>query len=1231
MLGRIYRLSALSSILLLAACANYQKHTAEPAKPYGSEPPKGALQHQLVFLSDLYADHDRGLTTLESAASLTQESGVKGKMAILGDIVGTKGLRKKDDEEKAWLDQLIVHIENVAGKVYFTPGENELGREGNFSRLQRLEKYFKKNCDKNIDFSPSDACSGPEEDEIFDDVGLIGLNSAWYLADWQQEEELAEGCDHSDRSSFMLAVGDEIRGYRDRVKIVMMHHPLRSNGNRGGRYSVSQHLFPLADVVPGAYVPLPVVGSVARGIQGAVGSRRDISNLLYREMVSKLKTLIDDEENVIFLGGHEHNMLYADRNTYHVVTAGSGSTRAPATGGNRSEFSYGAVGFGELAFYESGQVFVNFYTVDAEGRREQVFSRCIIQDRNAIIPGGESTPPAEVLTEKTVTTAIYTEGEQERSGLYKSAFGRTYRDFYYRDIEAPVLYIDTIHNGLEPFKRGGGMTTMSLHVRGGDGHRYQLRSVRKNAGQLLAGGLERGMVAEVVSDAFTAIYPYAPLTLPPMQEKLGLYNIRPGLFYIPKQEALGNFNAFFGDEMYWLEQRPDDDWSGTGFFGNSKDIVGNGDARQAISDSWKHRADQRNYLRARLFDLWIGDWDRHRDQWRWAKEENEEGITIYTPVARDRDQAYSNFDAFVIKIGAVFAPDARKLQGFDYDYDGGNWLFTNGKWNDRFFLNEMTEEDFMAEAAYIVEQMDDATIDAALQLIPPEVREESLGEYDLDGKLKVRRDLLPDLAMKYYKHLSRRVDVTATNKDDVIVATGQADGNLLVELFDADKDGEADEKYYSRVFDADVTREVRLYGLDGDDRFVLNGEDRSDVKLRVIGGTDDDEVEVNTRMKALAYDDHNGMEINGPIRDRRSRRNPELNLYRFQEYKPDYTIFSPVIGFNVDDGFVIGANMVRRNHGFKPDPFSDQHSITATYSTLGAINLAYDGTYNNMLGRRADILFSGNYVSDEFVVNFFGFGNDTEDMPDGDLDFNRTRQGFTYLYPRLRLRGRTNRISLEIGPYFHSVEIARRTDGFLGQVELPDRVFTNQNFTGVRTNFSFNNLARPTMPDNGVKINLGGQWNTQLDDGFDRDFTRLSGDVSIYRLFGKQFFGVATRIGVEHIDGEFDFFQAPELGGRTNFRAVRSERFLGQTVFYQNVDIRLQTFLFGRNTIPTVGGFILGFDHGRVWFDGEDSDTWHVGYGGGVWFAPLGATILHITYFASDVGNRVSFAAGFPF
>jgi hypothetical protein len=48
--------------------------------------------------------------------------------------------------------------------------------------------------------------------------------------------------------------------------------------------------------------------------------------------------------------------------------------------------------------------------------------------------------------------------------------------------------------------------------------------------------------------------------------------------------------------------------------------------------------------------------------------------------------------------------------------------------------------------------------------------------------------------------------------------------------------------------------------------------------------------------------------------------------------------------------------------------------------------------------------------------------------------------------------------------------------------------------------------------------------------------------------------------------------------------------------------------------LPVTWG-VVGFgDVGRVWLEGEESDTWHTGVGGGVWIALL--------------ANRMSFSAG---
>ena len=61
--------------------------------------------------------------------------------------------------------------------------------------------------------------------------------------------------------------------------------------------------------------------------------------------------------------------------------------------------------------------------------------------------------------------------------------------------------------------------------------------------------------------------------------------------------------------------------------------------------------DQDQVLRSRLFDIWIGDWDRHDDQWRWASFKDKNGFTYYQPIPRDRDQIFFLVRWYVVEGG----------------------------------------------------------------------------------------------------------------------------------------------------------------------------------------------------------------------------------------------------------------------------------------------------------------------------------------------------------------------------------------------------------------------------------------------------------------------------------------------------------------------------------------------------------------------------------------------------
>ena len=87
-------------------------------------------------------------------------------------------------------------------------------------------------------------------------------------------------------------------------------------------------------------------------------------------------------------------------------------------------------------------------------------------------------------------------------------------------------------------------------------------------------------------------------------------------------------------------------------------------------------------LKARLFDVLIGDWDRHSDQWVWARF-SDSVPRVWIPIPRDRDQAFAKYDGLLLSVARTSSPILINF-GPKYPYlPGATW---NGRDIDRRFL-----------------------------------------------------------------------------------------------------------------------------------------------------------------------------------------------------------------------------------------------------------------------------------------------------------------------------------------------------------------------------------------------------------------------------------------------------------------------------------------------------------------------------------------------------------------
>jgi len=491
--------------------------------------------------------------------------------------------------------------------------------------------------------------------------------------------------------------------------------------------------------------------------------------------------------------------------------------------------------------------------------------------------------------------------------------------------------------------------------------------------------------------------------------------------------------------------------------------------------------------------------------------------------------------------------------------------------------------------------------------------------------------------------------VFGTNKREKFKVERLNNDETLVTVYNNKKGKESDTIVYQRLFYTKETKEIRLFGLRGEDKFEITGKVKKGPLIRIIGGLDKDEFEDDSKVsglsrKTIIYDTKSGNELkkkSGETKDRMSNVR-ENNIYnrRDYHYEFDFLIPLPLIAYNPDDGLMVGANLLFTHYGFKKDPYAATHKIHGkfAFATL-AFNLKYQGDFIHVFGK-TDFKLDAEYQGSQYVINFFGIGNDSEynDREKDKFNYNRVREQLASLKPLFKRRFAGGSANVTIGPLAEIVRIDSTAGRFITSEDngLPDDIFDLKYYAGGEMALNLVNTNNILIPSRGIKFHASAAVKVNLEDS-KKIFYPLKAELTFYQnIDPKDKLVFATRIGTQHIIGDslsFEFFQAAVIGGKSNLRGYRSERFTGRTSFYQNLDLRWKIFNSENNVVPFSFGISGGFDYGRVWADEDNglSTTWHTAYGGGFYVAPVDFFVLYFELFHSVEGNRFVFKAGYAF
>lgn len=1226
------------SIFILTGCATLKTKYDTKEKSIDVTTNK-EIEHTFYLIGDAGKSPINGMNpVLKSFKKRIDKADKNSSVFFLGDNIYPAGMPDPKDSTQAYLvakshlDAQLNTLKNYKGKPLFIPGNHDWYTEG-LVGLEREQKYIQKALDSKDVFLPEDGCP-LETIEVNENLIVIAIDTEWYLTNWNKRPDINDKCDIKSREKFLIELESLISKNRQKTTVIAMHHPMFSYGSHGGQYSFKKHFYPKPGVGP-----LPVIGTFLNVLRKTAGpSSEDLQGKRYRELRNRVVTLAQYSNKVIFVSGHEHSLQYiVEENTPQIVSgagAKSGETRLL----NGSKFSTGEKGYATLEVYKDGSSRVRFYGLDQDNNEKFLFtSEVLPEDKKLFTKKLPDSFPG------TTTASIYTQEEITKTGFHNFVWGDRYRKYYGTPVTVPTLSLDTIYGGLTPVRAGGGHQSKSLRLADKDGKEYVMRSMRKSAelylqsmafkDQYVVGEFENTAIEKLLMDFYTGSHPYAPYIVSTLSDAIDIYHTNPKLYYIPKQKALGDFNVNYGDELYMFEEHAGDNHGDLKSFGYANELKSTDSMLEDLRDDEKYAVDDKLYLRARLFDMVLGDWDRHTDQWRWAENKKNKKI-IYKPVPRDRDQVFSNMgDGPLMSLATRIVPSLRLMEGFNEEIRSVRGFNSSPKTYvlDIALLNETNLKDWITEAEYIQDNLTEEVIDKSFKDFPAEIQDSSLPK--LKEILLSRISHLKEYAKEYHRILNKFAVVSGTDKDDWFEINHLNKKEVQVKAYRNIK-GKKDKLFFNKTFSSDVTKEIWIYGLDDDDYFEDNGSARNKIRIRIIGGQNNDIYNLTEGQKITIYDYKSKKNT---FKETNNARIKLTNDYNTNVYNPlairnSVNQIIPTVGFNPDDGLKIGFTNTFTYNGFRLNPFTEKHTFNASfYFATQGFDFGYTGEFANIFGNW-NFEVETRFTSPNFSVNFFGLGSKSVNNDDDlGMDYNRVKLEQIKVVPSIVYNGQLGG-KFKVGIGLETIEVEETEDRFINTFYVANNEDVRNTFLGVDATYTYENKDNAAFPTMGMSTMIKAGYKQSLVNDSQNYAYIIPSLAFDYKLIPSGRLVLATKWKAHfNLGDDYEFYQGATVGGIDGLRGYRNQRFTGKKAYYQNTDIRFSLRKMKTNIIPISLGIYSGFDYGRIWLPTEDSDEWKTSYGGGIFLNGANVVSARVALFYADEGPRFTFGLGFGF
>lgn len=1087
---------------------------------------------------------------------------------------------------------------------FLIPGDRDWDKSGEngLRCVKRLEDYLRGQYLANLQWPLKNGCPGPELVELSTQVSLLMINTQWWNHPHHKPVPADADCPTADSDIVIDELLSILKENTDRNVVVAGHYPPTSQGRRGGDFPAYDHLLP------------PLLGGIALSWKQNVGTPEEIDNARLAPLRKAYKNNSGIYEGLFSVGAQDRSQqLLAVRNNY-VINAGAAGPGRWVSGHRPAVHVSREAGFTELVFGADGAVSYEYWLAEARAdpafRKELFTAPCgPAQTGEGDVPPNPVSSPCGV-SEEAIAEMCATAQDEEiitapgpnygRGPIGEFIFGEHYRNAWMTPATVSVKTATELKGGMKPLRSVGGLQTKSLRFRAPDGREYNFRSVDKNPRRGLDYELRPTFVGDIVDDQTTIGHPFGPLVVPSLMDSLDILHVDSELFILGNCPGLGDFNPEFGGRLGVLEEFPKGPKKKAGIPGTfgAKDIHKSYEAFRLRFDDQEVRFAHEEFLRARLFDLLIGDWNRQENNWKWAEFE-EEGIKVLRPVPLDRDNAFSLIDG----AGPWFASKVflSRLEHFGYNKPDAGSLSHQSRHLDRFILSPLTRKDYLREAQRIQDALTDEIIEQSVRRMPKETYAVSGDE--IVAKLKARRDELLFFAEDLYLRYAETIDIIGTNDEEEFTVWTHDDNHVTVTVTDI-KGRSAGRTLYERTFYPWETRELRLYGLGDDDVFNLTGKPGGPIDVRLIGGPGEDEFRSDVKgkgSKAVAYERSEtakeppppGMKFVDSYRD---------YLYSYDRTAHEFNKVRPAFGasFSGFNGLSLGIGLKYTQYSFKHRDYAVKYKFYMESNTQGNYLLEFSTDVND-IWRSVDFIAYTHYGVPDFYNFFFGIGNNSvfnQDEVDRNTFHLVRLQNIRGEMGLRRPFGGRSYVSLMAGlqdnkPADTEGTILERGD-FFGEQEL---------FYGfIRPEFLLDLRDDPKLPSKGILLEAIHK----------RAFKGGGGEFSVTHLNAEAHVSarripvsLSFRIGYAATSGRVPFYELPAIGRNNGLRGFERRRFAGDGYIFYNTEFRTPVKTIRSRFIPLTLGLRVFYDRGKLLMDDEEDAPMKDSYGFGVYVVPI--------------------------